>query len=125
MKKLFIDDSRTPGQFYGFGLANKWDKVKTYNEAIEYFEKNGIPDFISFDHDLGEEKTGYDITKWLINQVLDGKLNFPKNFKFFVHSSNIVGKENIIKLLENFLEVKYHIIQNFKKNFEYVIEYGD
>ena len=63
---------------------------------------------ISFDHDLADlqqysqesvEKTGYDCAKWLIEYCLDHSLNIPK---FYCHSMNPVGKENIESLLKNF-----------------------
>ena len=35
----------------------KWVVVKNYDEFTEYIEKNGIPDYISFEHDLAPEHT--------------------------------------------------------------------
>ncbi len=91
MKKLYLDDLRpTPDGF---------QRVYDYNEFIIYFSENGLPDFISFDHDLGLGKTGYDCAKWLVEYCLDNKLQLPK---FSVHSQNPVGKENIENLLNNF-----------------------
>lgn len=48
--------------------------------------------FIDFDHDLGTEKTGYDVAKYIVEN------NIPVD-RFSVHSSNPVGKENIEQLL--------------------------
>lgn len=101
MKKLFLDDLRKAPD-------STWEVVRSYKAFVEYIEKNGVPDIISFDHDLsfehypfGEEyptadipygkyveRTGYDCAKWLIDR---GTL--PK--KYFVHSMNPVGKQNI------------------------------
>ena len=49
----YLDDTRTPTETIpGY---KPWDVVRNYNEFTEYILKNGIPDLISFDHDLGEE----------------------------------------------------------------------
>jgi hypothetical protein len=101
MRKLFLDDFRNPPDF-------TWDVVRSYTAFIEYILKNGVPDLISFDHDLGEEhypkteedllaeidyskyteKTGYDCAKWLAERgVLPGE--------YIVHSLNPVGRKNI------------------------------
>jgi hypothetical protein len=80
----------------------------------------GIPDMISFDHDLGEDvaiskvkmgtskrqarkekketKSGYDCAKWLVDYCLDNETPTPH---FVVHSANPVGAENIRGLLNN------------------------
>ena len=91
MKKLYLDDLRpTP---FGF------ERVYDYEGFTEFISRNGLPDFISFDHDLGWEKTGYDCAKWLVEFCLDKNLILPE---FQVHSQNPVGKENIEALLNNF-----------------------
>ncbi|TGN24345.1 cyclic-phosphate processing receiver domain-containing protein [Empedobacter tilapiae] len=89
--KLYVDDLRpTP---------NGYLRVYYYKEFVKYILNNGIPDFISFDHDLGIEETGYDCAKFLVEYCLDYHLTIPN---FTVHSQNPVGKENIEKLLYNF-----------------------
>lgn len=88
---LFLDDLRPAPE--GF------ERVYSYKEFIMLITENGLPDFISFDHDLGLEKTGYDCAKWLVEYCLDKNLMLPE---FAVHSQNPVGKENIECLLENF-----------------------
>ena len=72
--------------------------VKNYDQFVSWIEKNGLPDKISFDHDLGEELTGYDCAKWLVNWCLDGSRKIPN---FGVHSANPVGSVNIKYLLNN------------------------
>ncbi|WP_099365490.1 cyclic-phosphate processing receiver domain-containing protein [Sphingobacterium sp. 1.A.4] len=91
MKKLYLDDIRPiPNGYFG---------ARSYAEFVKYIEKNGLPDFISFDHDLGLEKSGYDCAIWLVNYCMDNVLMLPD---FEVHSQNPVGKENISSLLYNF-----------------------
>ena len=88
---LYLDDLRpTPEGF---------DKVYDFEEFIDLIIQNGLPDFISFDHDLGEGKSGFDCAKWLVGYCLDSNLKLPE---FLVHSQNPVGKENIDGLFSNF-----------------------
>src|SRR5690554_5209013 len=89
--QLYLDDVRVVPD--GFVL------VENYVEFTEFIEQNGLPDFISFDHDLGEEKTGYDCAKMLVEYCLDRQITLPD---FAVHSQNPVGKQNIESLLGNF-----------------------
>ena len=104
-KLLWLDDYRNPYEndwliFSPIGRDADVIWLKSYNEFIEYIEQNGMPDGICFDHDLGEEKTGYDCAKWLVEYCMDNGLSIPK---WNVQSSNPVGKENINSLLNNFL----------------------
>lgn len=87
---LYLDDLRpTPEGF---------ERVYDYEEFIAFISKNGMPEFISFDHDLGLGKTGLDCAKWLVEFCLDNQVPLPE---FTVHSQNPVGKENIEMLLNN------------------------
>ena len=99
-RKLFLDDERQP-------LDETWFVVRNPYDFINYIKNFGCPDVISFDHDLGQCETGYDLAKWLVEQDLeqDGEV-IPENFKFFVHSANIVGKKNIKSYLNRYLELK-------------------
>lgn len=88
MKILFVDDIRVPQ------LKDDIEVVRNYNDAI-FCLRNNIYDYISLDHDLGEDKTGYDIAKYIVeNQVQ------LKGFK--VHSANPVGRFNIVQLLTHY-----------------------
>ena len=116
-KVLWLDDLRDPsqGQFkiwlnlaFGENLDVTW--VKDYDEFVKYFKKNEMPYAISFDHDLGNEltdhpelneKTGLDCAKWLIEYCMNNAVRLPK---YFVHSANPVGRENIQNYLDNYLK---------------------
>lgn len=124
---LFLDDIRTPLGAYGFTnfkpfIEENWVVVKNYDEFVNYITKHGLPNFISFDHDLADEhyappdqysnynewaisqdfkeKTGYDCAKWIIDYCIDNKKELPG---FFCHSMNPTGRENINALLNNFV----------------------
>jgi hypothetical protein len=105
MKKLFLDDLRSIDMVYDKAMEEDFDIVRSYNEFVEYILKNGLPDFISFDNDLGlDEKgevapDGYAAAKWL---VYKSNLDL-KNLKFAVHSANPVAAEQIRGLLNNYI----------------------
>jgi hypothetical protein len=98
--RLFLDDQRDPPADGG-----NWIIVRSYTEAIDTLEAIGMPYFITFDHDLGEEKTGFDITKWIVNRDIDLEGKFiPVDFRFYVHSQNPIGASNINNYLANYLK---------------------
>jgi hypothetical protein len=109
--RLFLDDIRTPSE-----RDSDMVIVRSYEEAVTYVETHGCPSFISFDHDLSfnhysglptEEKTGYDFAKWLVKKDLDLSGKFiPEDFKFYVHSQNPVGAENIRSYLRMYFSIK-------------------
>ena len=105
MYKMYLDDIREPKDTYDV-------IVRSFDEAINYISRNGIPHFISFDHDLGLDsegtiaESGYDLAKWLVDQSLDGILEFPEDFSFSVHSANPIGKNNIESILNNYIEFR-------------------
>lgn len=98
MYRMYIDDIREP--------SNKnFVVIRSGEEAIEYILNNGMPVYISFDHDLGENiMSGFDVAKWLVEASLNGKIVFPRSFAFNVHSANPVGAANIEGLLNNYIE---------------------
>lgn len=85
MKKLWLDDLRPVPD-------DSWDLAVNFDDFKSYIREYGVPELISFDHDLGPGKTGYDCAKWLVDQHL--AIN-----EFEVHSMNPVGRDNIINLL--------------------------
>ena len=85
--------------------------VRNYEEFVDEVSKNGLPNYVSFDHDLADisysngksscsyrEKTGYDCAKWLVDFCYDNGFKLPS---FQVHSANTVGKKNIQDYLKN------------------------
>jgi len=128
---LFLDDVREPWEAGNYMLPvdvrkfyrlNKWKIVRNYQEFVDIIIEKGIPELVSFDHDLADEhyapqeiwdnpiavqarmedfkeKTGYDAAKWLVDHCIEKKVNLPK---FLIHSMNPVGAENIKNYLDNF-----------------------
>lgn len=103
--KLFLDDERVP-------VDDDWVIVRDFAAAVNYVQKNGFPQFISFDNDLGTDiPTGYEFAKWLIERDLDHN-DMPLDFGFYVHSQNPVGKRNIEELLYNYLNFRRNMLAN-------------
>lgn len=93
LKKLYLDDIRNP-------KTEDWKIVRKYEDFIDDITENGLPDEISFDHDLGEQnKTGYDCAKWLCEYCWGNGLPLPS---WNVHSANPVGRDNIMAILKSF-----------------------
>jgi len=99
--RLFLDDMRNPKEY---GLHDVvW--VKTYKDAIEQL-KTGDVSWMSFDNDLGEEKTGYDVAKYIEENVFHENLKCPE---WQIHSANPKGRQNIemaMKSAERFIQKK-------------------
>lgn len=106
MKKLFLDDIRTIEMVYDKSEINNFDIVRTYDAFVEYIKINGLPDFISFDNDLGLNDQGevapdgLAAAKWL---VYKSGLDLT-NLEFKVHSANPVAAEQIKGLLNNYIK---------------------
>ncbi|MEG9329055.1 cyclic-phosphate processing receiver domain-containing protein [Salinimicrobium catena] len=106
MKKLFLDDIREVEWIYGGELAAEFEVVRSYADFVAYIQKYGLPDFISFDNDLGLDQygkvapDGYAAAKWL---VYESELDL-KHLKFKVHSANPVAAEQIRGLLNNYIQ---------------------
>lgn len=120
---LLLDDERNIEAPKGFRLVI----VRSFSAFVNYIVIEGMPDIISFDHDLADqhdddyyydmsnwmlpddqikvpydkydEKTGYDAAKWIVDYVQDTGVPLPK---CYVHSRNIVGSKNILSYLNNF-----------------------
>ena len=135
---LFLDDFRIPVDCSRYMSnpklynLNEWVIVRNYDEFVNFISKNGLPNIISFDHDLADEhysndmyagnetydknyenfkeKTGYDCAKWLVNYCMDKDMDIPE---FVVHSMNPAGGKNIWEYLENYR--KFREIEEYKK----------
>ena len=118
---LYLDDVRTPTETLpGY---NPWNVVRNYNEFRDWINTNGIPDLISFDHDLAnehtndyfnqvgaqgyqipnyeqyKEKTGLDCARYVVDYCQNN--NVPLK-QCAVHSHNPVGAKNIQSLINGF-----------------------
>jgi hypothetical protein len=126
MRNLFLDDFRIPEDAFKYThnsdyLKLKWDIVRDYDAFVKYIKRNGMPDMISFDHDLADvhyeiqdeeslkklhesedrEKTGFDCAKWVIDYCIDNNKKLPL---ILIHSMNPVGSENIKNLFLSYIK---------------------
>jgi hypothetical protein len=120
---LFLDDVRRPSVVFPLTFDAQWKIARNYAQFVQIITENGLPEIVSFDHDLADEhypfnepkggttnprtipyesykeKTGMDAAKWLVHYCDDRQLALPD---FNVHSMNPIGRENIKMLLTNY-----------------------
>lgn len=90
MLKLFIDDMRPmPTEFNVL--------ARTFDQAVMALASMEVST-ISFDHDLGDTVTGYDIA-CLIEKGARERILMP--MKWSIHSANPVGRKNIKAAMES------------------------
>jgi len=97
--KIFLDDLRVSTDIYPDAKEGEWTVIRTLGEFKAMIEENGVPDYISFDNDLGESlEEGKDAVKWM---VFEKGLDTSK-MGFKAHSANTAGvREYIEGLLNN------------------------
>lgn len=88
--RLFIDDERLPPDDGG-----QWEVARSSTLALRIVQEQGVPDFISFDHDLGGDDTSMRFLHQLAELLLDRRVELPAGFAFYIHSQNPVGRDNI------------------------------
>ena len=120
---LWLDDIRDPNKYfskerltsgawvrnndyYSNNIFNRYNVnfvwVKNIDEFKSYIVNNGLPEFISFDHDLrpkgyvGDFSNGSDCATWLVNYCNENNLSLPR---CFIHSANKNGIKNISSIL--------------------------
>ncbi len=116
MYNLFLDDFRDPQEAYDYKADNdyldlEWIVVRSYSAFVQMIEQKGLPEIISFDHDLtlefykGEEsydqlnvKTGYHCAQWLVEFCKSKHLPIPE---YKIHTMNPLGEMNIRNVLED------------------------
>ena len=92
MIRIFLDDERDvkniyPDNYTGWIVCSNVEKAKRLilNNPDEKF-------IISFDHDLGEKQSGYDLAKWIEERVINREMIMPQ---WYIHSANPKGWEYI------------------------------
>ena len=135
---LWLDDQREPynyfsknsssgawlrnHDYYANNVFNRYNPnfiwVKNLKEFEDYIINNGLPNMVSFDHDIKpknfqeEHENGADVANWLVNYCKQNKLKLPW---CFAHSANKNGIEKINQIINN-----YKINEN--KMFMYLTE---
>lgn len=134
-RKLFLDDARVPHECRSYMLPRLsgnqswvyvegyWSVVKSYDEFVENITTNGVPNLVSFDHDLTHEHllaadyfedhpdiyekckdpTGYDCLKWLIAYCTQNGEIFPE---CLIHNMGELGTKRLQSLLDKYNQNK-------------------
>jgi hypothetical protein len=89
---LYLDDLRIPP------ADRDWIICRSTDEALSTIAEQGLPAFISFDHDLGGDDTSMVFLRRLVNELWDGGTPPPS---YQVHSANPVGVQNIVSFMES------------------------
>lgn len=118
MYYLFLDDERNPWDVTWCDIPRdkQYNIQRNYDGFVASIIARGVPDFVSFDHDLadehyvamlaecegkhvdyGPEKTGYDCAKFLVDFCANNGYNFPR---YAVHSMNPIGSKRITDYIE-------------------------
>jgi len=137
MYNLFLDDERIPYSTdkdvkTAFNVTENpiyytkpWIIVRNYYQFVQFIKDNGLPNTISFDHDLGKkynredipaeflkqnvekilntEMTGYDALKWLCNYCLDLNIDLPE---IWLHTANPTGFVNMRDYIKSFNKIR-------------------
>ena len=96
---VYLDDLRD-------APSPEYKVIRSYDEFVDYFMSVGNMTrmhIVSFDHDLGPGKNGYDCAKWLVNWCMEHGYGVPT---YTIHSANPVGAENIKSVFETYYKVK-------------------
>lgn len=86
---VYIDNMRKP-------MFSDCIWAQDYEGAVTAIENNAKDNhlIVDFDHDLGTDKTGYDLAEWLVMNHYKGD--------FRVHSMYPAGNKNISDLLKEY-----------------------
>jgi hypothetical protein len=115
MYKLYLDDIRVPTDSYKT-TNDGWVVVRNYAEFVVEIVENGLPEVVSFDHDLEPDtiegnpmdlknckiiyaRTGFDCVKWLVEYCINTNAKLPE---CLIHSANPVGAENMLSYITSF-----------------------
>ena len=100
----------------------KFTWVKNLEEFKNNIISNGLPDFVSFDHDLGKGLSkGSECAQWLLSYCKDNGLQMPR---WFAHSANSNGRAAIESILsEKKASKKIYLTESqFKKYVNFLSE---
>ncbi len=123
MYNLFLDDFRQPKDAFKLWGVNiyspdsdvRWIAVKNAQEFYETINRLGVPQIVSFDHDLAdehydqrtwnsEERTppdGFDCAKMLLRTIQESDTLIPE---IHIHSQNPVGSKRIFSYFYSFFK---------------------
>ena len=90
--RVWLDDVREMPEGFDY-----W--ARTAHAVVSLLLHGHDVTYISFDHDLGQEKTGYSVATTIESMIQGGFLT--KMIEYDVHSANPVGRKRIIQAMES------------------------
>jgi len=110
---LVLDDERniqniveyTGNDWYN---TKDWEIVRSFDDFCKIINDKGLPNIVSFDHDIadfknGNERSGKTAAQFMVDYCIDHNLDFPE---YYVHSANPRGVDNIKGLIDDFIRKK-------------------
>lgn len=142
---LWLDDVREPysyfskpknsgiwklnNDYYSKNVFSRYNPnfiwVKNLKEFQDYILNNGMPDMVSFDHDIkpkyhvGKFENGEDVAKWFVSYCNKNNLKLPFVFS---HSANLNGREQINNILSNNVNENKEIIKLSETDFRRILK---
>ena len=110
MYNLFLDDERLPADvgWQVYDLNNRlvdlpeleWVVIRNFWEFKKVICGSGIPDVVTFDHDLGIpiNENGMMCAELLANYCVSHNIEVPTSY---FHTMNMIGKDNMISSLRS------------------------
>ncbi len=95
--KLYLDDERP--------APEGWCRVYTAEECMKILQEKEV-EVLSLDHDLGTDKTGYDVLCWIEEQVFVYGYEPPI---ILLHTANPVGRQRMAQCISG---IKNHLKRN-------------
>lgn len=94
--KLWLDDQHRDPEAAARHAPEGFVSAGSTDEARELVSLRGLPCFIDFDHDLGEQDDAMRFLRWLEATYPDGPVP-----DWAIHSANPVGAKNIESFLRS------------------------
>ncbi|SRR5260221_11333171 len=85
-----LDDQNTPSRWIPVGYIG----ARNTYDAMILVKVKGLPEFINFDHDLGEDDTAMTFLNKLVELYPNGPVP-----EYQIHSQNPVGSKNIVAFM--------------------------
>ncbi len=102
------EDRQLPAIIPPTAHLGPWVLARSCEEAFREIDARGLPNFVSFDHDLCDEREGYDgkkVAEYIVNKDRVEK-SLPSDFAYEVHSWNGKGAIRIDSYLQSYLKTR-------------------
>ena len=105
--RLFLDDQWDDPEMPFRHPPEGFIPAKTVAQAEMLIIIHGMPEFIDFDHDLGDGHDAPELIHWMVNEGNDFNDGYNEYIipEYNVHSANPCGRDSIISLMETWKKV--------------------